>query len=419
VQKSRIYCFATAFALICATESFTQNVVAPTPNTQPTIGRPAPISEVNANAAPVQAGSAQPASSPNSGTGSNDLLPSVPPPPDQVPGQWFPLFQSWNGSVPSSATTLSDSSRSQSSMGIESLALGEGMSARSRINYFVTWYPDEAVGGQGRNLGIVREDFNFSTPIYRDARDVVSFSVGVRNEILNTDALLPVVGSPFPGELWDIHFGTAYHHQFENGWSTGLNVNVGSASDEPFANINQITVGATGSLRIPVRDRDAWIFTLSFSNNSDFANYIPIPGIAYLWWPSDNFRALIGFPFANLWWQPIDNLTVDLSYRLLYTVTGRLTYRLAPQWKVYTGYSLGNESYFLTDLPENQRLFYSEQRVFAGVGWAVADHLTLDLTSGLAFDRFYSEGRNLRENQSLQLPVGSGPFISLNLQWRF
>jgi hypothetical protein len=304
-------------------------------------------------------------------------------------------------------------------MGIEAMALGEGLAPLPRLGYTVTWYPDEPAGA-GHNLEMVRQDFHFSTPIYKGACDVISFSAGVRNEILDTDALVPVLGFPFPDELWNVNFGAGYAHQFTNGWTAGFNAHVGSASDEPFANINQITVGATGSLRIPVRERDAWIFTLSYSNNTDFANNIPLPGVAYLWWPSDSFRALIGIPFAHIWYRPVDKVTIDLSYRFLYTVQGRVTYHFLPRWRLYAGYSMGDEGYFLTQSPQDDnRLFYSEQRVYAGLAWALANRLSLDLSSGLAFDRYYSEGRNFTENSSLKLPVGAGPFLALAVQWRF
>ena len=297
--------------------------------------------------------------------------------------------------------------------------MGEGMNPHPRVGYAFTWYPEEGIG-TNQKISIWRQDLNASTPIYKDACDVLTLSTGVRNEILDTDAALPVLGTPFPSDLWNIHFGGGYLHQFSNDWTGGLSVQVGSASDRPFENFNQMTIGATGSLRIPVRERDALILTLTYSNNSDFANNIPIPGIAYFWWPSDQFRALIGIPFAHLWWEPIDKLTVDLSYRLLYTVTGRVTYRFLPGWKAYAGYSLGNESYFLAENPQDDdRLFYSEQRVYGGLAWILDRRLSVDLTSGLAFDRFYSVGQNFQQNQSLKLPVDAGPYVSLALQWRF
>jgi hypothetical protein len=347
-------------------------------------------------------------------------LPTFPAPGEPPPTNWTTLPHPGAGEPLTPSASLSDGSRSMSGMNMEGLALGEGMNALPRVGYSVTWYPDEPLGGQGRNLSIVRQDFHVSGPIYKDACDVIALSAGVRNEILDTDGLLPVLDTPFPTDLWNVNFGAGYHHRFDNGWTGGLDLRVGSASDEPFGNVNQMTYGATGSLRIPVRERDAWIFTLSYSNNTDFANRIPLPGVAYLFWPNDSFRALIGIPFAHVWYQPLDKVTIDLSYRFLYTFQGRVTYRFAPRWKAYAGYSTGDESYFLVNTPDPQdRLFYAEQRVYGGLGWGVGKNLSLDLTSGLAFDRFYSFGQNFHNSQTEKLTVGDGPFVSLAAQWRF
>jgi hypothetical protein len=353
-------------------------------------------------------------------TTTDPTIPLFPGPVEQSPGSSTVVLPLGGVESAPPQGSLLDNGRSLSAMSLEALALGEGMNPLPRIGYSATWYPDEHLGGQGHNLSIVRQDFHASAPLFKDGCDVIGLSVGVRNEILNTDGVLPVLGTPFPSDLWSVNFGAGYHHQFDNGWSTGLNLHVGSASDEPFANINQMTLGATGSLRIPVRERDAWIFTLNYSNNTDFANRIPLPGVAYLFWPTDYFRALIGIPFARLWYEPIDQLTIDLSYRFLYTFQGRISYRFAPRWRVYVGYSTGNESFFLTQSPDSQdRLFYAEQRVYGGVGWVVGKNLSLDLTSGLAFDRFYSFGQNFHSNQADKLPVGDGPFVTLAVQWRF
>jgi hypothetical protein len=404
--KTCVFCLAVTLAL--AGRGVAQNSAAPA------IVPPSPSPDVPAS--PPSSIETSPAAVP-------DAAPSTTPVPfDQAPAPtpWTTLPQLGAGEASPPPGSILDSSRSMSGMSMEGLALGEGMNALPRIGYTVTWYPDEPLSGQGKNLSIIRQDFHVSAPIYKDGCDVISLSAGVRNEILDTDGFLPVLGTPFPSDLWNVNFGAGYHHQFDNGWSAGLNLHVGSASDDPFANINQMTLGATGSLRIPVRERDAWIFTLSYSNNTDFANRIPLPGVAYLLWPTDNFRALIGIPFARVWYEPIEKVTIDLSYRFLYTFQGRVTYRFAPRWKAYVGYSTGDEGYFLVNSPDPQdRLFYAEQRVYGGLGWVVGKNLSLDLTSGLAFDRFYSFGQNFRGSQSDKLSVGDGPFISLAAQWRF
>jgi hypothetical protein len=288
------------------------------------------------------------------------------------------------------------------------------------VRYNVTWYPDEPVRGQPADLGLVRQDLNLAYPLWRNGCNEWTATAGLQNEILHTDANLPLTPRPFPQELWNVSFGTGYRHLFDNGWISGVNVRLGSASDEPFADFNQLVVGASGFLRIPVRERDAWIFTLNFSTNSDFLNYVPIPGVAYLYWPNDWFRALIGFPFADVMVRPREDLVLEVSYRFLYNFQGRLTYLFAPRWRAYLGYSVGNESYYLEEAQDDRdRLFYSEERVYTGIGVSLARHVSVDLSGGYAFDRFYSEGRTFQQSQDNRLNVESAPYVMLYVQARF
>jgi hypothetical protein len=290
-----------------------------------------------------------------------------------------------------------------------------------RVGYDVTWYPDEPVPGQAANLGFVRQQIKLLAPIWQDSTDEWFINARLRNETFDSNAYLPMTGLHFPSELWDLHTGTGYRHQFDNGWIGGLGVGIGSASDQPFANINQVTVGANASLQIPVREHDALILTLTYSNNTDFLNGFPIPGIAYLWQPNDWFRALVGFPYAQIWVRPRDDLWFELSYHWLYTFEGRVTYRLAPRWRIYAGYSTGNESYFLaqTVTADDDRLFYAEQRVFTGLGVGVMDHVSVDLTGGYAFDRSYSEGKTFQDRTFNRIVVGDGGFVGLSVNVRF
>jgi hypothetical protein len=289
-----------------------------------------------------------------------------------------------------------------------------------RVSYGVTWHPSEPVHGQPTDLEIIRQDLRVSVPVWHEGPDMVALSANLRSETLNTDAVLPVSRTPLPDQFWNIGFGGAYTHQFDNGWTAGSNVRLGSASDRPFNNFDELTITSTSFLRIPVHEHDALILTLSVSNNTDFLNGIPIPGVAYLWQPTDWFRALVGFPFANVMIRPTNDLTIDLSYRFLYTFGGKVTYRFLPAWRVFAGYSSGVESYFLSESPdEHDRLFYSEQRVFAGLGWNIARRVSLDLTGGYAFDRFYTEGHNFQTNSSDRLNIDNGPYVTFGVQMRF
>ncbi len=261
-----------------------------------------------------------------------------------------------------------------------------------RLGYRAAWFPDELVTQQATHFSYVEQSLSFSAPLWHDDVNVWATNIGVRSEIFSTAAILPDTHQPFPEELWNIHFGTSFRHQFNNGWSEVSSVSLGSASDKPFAPTDRVTIGLNEMVRVPQGEHNAWLFSLSYSNNSELA--FPIPGVAYLYQPSDTFRATLGVPFSLLW-RPREDLIVDASYSLIRRVHARVTYLAAP-WRIFTGFDWGDETYFLSDRPtSDDRFYYYDKRLTAGVQWPLARSLMLELSSGYVFQRFYYEGGNV------------------------
>jgi hypothetical protein len=286
-----------------------------------------------------------------------------------------------------------------------------------RADYRVTWFASEPVSGQSTNLGYVQHDFGMSFPIWQCSTDEWTAGLSARGEIFQTHAVLPNTLQPFPDELWNIRLFTSYRHEFDNGWIAGGTVSFGSASDKPFHSINEMTAGANAFLRVPQGEHNAWLFTLAYSPTSELP--IPIPGVAYVWQPSADFRMNIGLPFQVMW-RPTDDVTLDFSYMLLRTVHARATYRLAPALRVYVSYDWGNEGWFLAERSNNNdRFYYYDMRVSSGVQLFAARNFALDLAGGYVFNRFYFEGQHLSDSHFNRVDVGDGPFVSLQgrLRW--
>jgi hypothetical protein len=278
---------------------------------------------------------------------------------------------------------------------------------------------DEPVRGQNTRLGFSREEAACSGPVWQDEADEWTASANLREEALRTGgAVLPATGQPLPHDLWDVRLATGYRHLFDNGWIAGVNVNVGSASDQPFHGLAEMTAGVNASLRLPSGERNAWLFTLNYSATSEIP--IPIPGVAYLLNPSDCFQAVLGFPFASVNYRPTDDLALSVSYALLTNVNARATYRVAPWLRVYTAFNVENESYFPVGRPDDRdRLFYYDDKVSAGVQCGLGPNWSLDVSSGYVFDRYYFEGRSLSDRNANRIDVGDGPFAGASLQLHF
>jgi hypothetical protein len=286
-----------------------------------------------------------------------------------------------------------------------------------RADYRVTWFPSEPVHGQPTNLGEERQDLSVLVPFWQDPANELSGTVHVRSELFQTAAILPNTGQAFPPDLWDIRFGATYRHLFDNGWIAGGGLNVGSASDKPFNGLDEMTMGLNAFLRIPQGEHNAWLFTLAYSPTGELA--FPLPGVAYIWQPSDSLHVNVGLPFAVMY-RPCDDLTFEFSYMLLRTIHARATYRLAPWLRLYGGYDWSNESYFLVDRPDvNDRFFYYDMRLSAGLQYLFSRQAILDLSAGYSFDRYYFESHQSTSQNFNRVNVGDGPFLSLRFEYRF
>jgi hypothetical protein len=289
-----------------------------------------------------------------------------------------------------------------------------------RSEYRVTYFPDQPVEGQNAELGLVQQDFTLSVPLLQSVTDEWAASARLRNQEFATGAVLPDTGEPFPDELWNVRFGTSYRHRFNSGWIGALNVNVGSPSDKPFASGDELDVSATAVLRIPVRERDAWIFFLNYGSNREFLPHVPIPGLGYSYNPSDQLTAVITTGILSLEYRPLEKLTLTALYVAVRTVDVRLTYQVFRPVRLWVGFDWTNERYLLADRADaDDRLFYYEKRVRAGAIIGLARQLFVDIAVGYSFDRFYFEGEDFDERDRNRIDVEDGPFGAVRVGLRF
>jgi len=289
-----------------------------------------------------------------------------------------------------------------------------------RSEYRLTIFPDQRVAGQAAELGLIQHDLSLSVPLLQSTTDEWAASVRIRNQELDTGAVLPDTGEPFPDELWNVRFGTSYRHRFESGWIGALSVTVGSPSDRPFASLDEVDVNATALLRVPVRDRDAWLFFLNYGSNREFLPGIPIPGLGYVYQPSDQLTAVVATGLVSLEYKPVETLTLSALYIAVRTVDVRLTYQVFRPVRVWVGFDWTNDRYLRADRTDpDDRLFYYEKRIRAGVIIGLARQLFIDVAGGYSFDRFYFEGEGYSDRNHNRIDVADGPFGAVRIGVRF
>lgn len=130
----------------------------------------------------------------------------------------------------------------------ESLGFGGRNSGPS---YGADWYPTSTRGTT--EMSQLRQNLSAGMPVWKQEGDSVILTLGVRNSLYDTNAVFPESGMMFPEELWNINFGTMFLRKFENGASGMLTINVGSASDRPFASLDEMTFGFIALYQTPAQ----------------------------------------------------------------------------------------------------------------------------------------------------------------------
>lgn len=287
-------------------------------------------------------------------------------------------------------------------------------------SYALSFYGDSDVDSQDTDLGLMEHDLFILAPVWQNPRHEFAITAGVEVQDTKTEALLPRQGLSLPGELWEVRIGGNYRSLLRNGWIWGVNASFGSASNEPFQAGDAFDGTLGGSLRIPHRERNAWLFFLYFATNREFLNYVPLPGAGYWWEPSDKLRAVIGVPFASLAYRPVEKLLFDVSYFPVRNIRAQASYKVFPGLTPFAGFDWRNQRYFRADRDDNdERIFYYEKRLAGGLKVGVTRQVELALEGGWAFDRFYFEAEDYDDRDRNRIDVDDSPYGAVRLSGRF
>jgi len=286
--------------------------------------------------------------------------------------------------------------------------------AKTTVRYSVAGYPSRRVRHQAAEFGFMQHDLKITTPLARDERREWTLSGSLKSLDINTGVKFPGTGGAFPEDLWDIRLGVGHRRRLDNGWLAGLSVEIGSASEAPFAGAGETTFTTTGYVRIPAEGDDAWLMMLRFRTELDALRGAPLlPGIGYHWVKDDTFQAVIGAPYAWVEYKPVDKLKLsalvgptDINARAAYQLTGDVS--------LYAGYDWGYQRFVRHNRRHgNERLFYYGQRVSAGVRWTIDEHLWIDAGGGYAFGRFFFEGKRYHNRHDRRFRIGDTPFAAV------
>jgi hypothetical protein len=290
----------------------------------------------------------------------------------------------------------------------------------SRSDYRFTFYPDREVEDQNTDFGLSEHRVTLFLPVYQDAANEWGLSGRVRFQDIDTSARFPEAGGRFPSELWEASATASYRHKFDNGWIAGVALTAGSASDKPFHSVDELFYRGALMLRVPQGERNAWIFSILYASDQDiFDLNVPVPGIAYVWNPSDRFNIVIGVPFSSIQFKPVETLTLEAQYFPERRVRARATWEIFRPLRAYVDFDWDHDKWFRSDRDDkDDMIFYYEKRLTAGVRFDLRN-VGFEVSGGWAFDRFYFEGESYSDRKDNRISVEDGPFIVGRISVRF
>ncbi len=236
------------------------------------------------------------------------------------------------------------------------------------------------------------------------------FSVGARYRELDLAASSPILRDYYNHQLNLSYKRTLPDDLF---WMTSISY--GSASDRPFKSHKDNTLGATYIQKFNPR----WFGVLNYSNNRSFLNNIPLPGFFFVKEMSRDKALVFGFPFL-FWLRPLGKRWSLRYFGLMpWSHKLRIFYK-AGVFSPYVGFEQGPQSFFRHDRKESQeRVFWFERRLSAGMEGSLSKHVRLDLSGGFAFDRQFFEAKNYSDKKDDVSNLEKAWFLALNIRLSF
>ena len=304
--------------------------------------------------------------------------------------------------------------------GIKNLPGGVGTLLMANPHLGMTWYPEQSTNQPGTTLAMERAYFQGAVPMYSSGAETFLLTAHMDATSIQTKAILPTTMQTFPTQLFNVALGVNYFHSYDNGNVGGIVFDMGTASDKPFQSGRDMLASGTAFLLMPQDEHSAWFIGANASTNSQVLYGIPIPGGGYFYHPSEDFQAIVGFPFSVVSWKPARDWQLQYVWAFLTTMHARAVYQPTTAWQLYAGFDWTNENWRLAErVNARDHFFYYEKKLATGLLWWFKPNVGLEVSGGWAFDRYFTEVHGFKLVGDNTVYIGSGPYLSAQIDIRF
>lgn len=280
---------------------------------------------------------------------------------------------------------------------------------KATLNYVGYLYDRSEFPAENANMSYQLLDI--SVPVYKteDRSLSVSFS--------GTEMKIDPAQNGY-SRFYDLKGGISYTRVIGEKRMWSVIANYGSASDKPFQDPDVSTLGITAIYTYPSDETSSWLLLANYSNNRPILNNIPLPGFAWFYNPSKEFRLVLGAPFASVNWQFAENWGVNMFTLVPWIIKGSLYYKITPFAQAYGGLDFSQVTYLPYGREDkNDRLFYDEKKLFIGVRSPLSKTIFADFEAGHAFDRRFFIAENYEINPGNEVEIGNAYYAKLSLRF--
>lgn len=273
-------------------------------------------------------------------------------------------------------------------------------------------FHESADFAQGR-ASIPLQSIDFSTPLYKTEESSVGASLS------GSELSVRPAQNNF-SELYDLKLGLSYTRALPNERLWAISTRYGSASDKPFADSTVSTLGITGFYSFSNTETSRWLLLVDYSNNRPILNNIPLPGFAYFYNPSKEFRGVFGAPFASINWSFSEKWSIDLLTVVPWIFKGSFSYKLNEFARAYSGIDFSQATFYLLGRQNSkERLFYDEKRLFVGIKSPLSKSIFAELEAGHSFDRAFFTAENYKFKPDNPLNIGNAYYAKITMRFIF
>jgi len=242
-----------------------------------------------------------------------------------------------------------------------------------------------------------------------------------RKSYLTTDAVFPS-GLPLPDVLQEARAGFLARHLLGGGWVAGLSASLGSWDARPFTDTAHPIISAGAFVRMPSGGQNAWIFSLSYSNERSALNGVPVPGAEFSWTVSPTLHIMLGFPMVNVNWRPLPGTRCEFFVSGFgYAHLGGSFPPLSSfaLWRLRAAVDFGGDRFQREDPVDQRDLIF-----FRALTYSVGTELRKDGVGGIGLSAGYETNREIIEGHSLfdtsnHIDVNNGWVLRASADLRF